>query len=226
MSPYAYCANNPVIFIDPTGKEIEIEVLTNNGRQSERYTYKNENGTYGFYNGKGELYSGGDEFVNALSKDLGTLVSGTEGKELVDGLINDKRTVSIQQASRSVADITNNIVGLSYSNESAMEAGGLFAMESYVKLGHELAHIEDAWKGTYDGSTWVDAISQFDKPISNAEKYATYRENQIRNEHGIPLRTHYSAIYVGSGVAGNANGWIGTAGTSILDSNGENRFFH
>lgn len=55
-----------------------------------------------------------------------------------------------------------------------------------------MAHIEDVWKGTYDASEWVSIEG---KEISNAEKYATHVENQLRSEHNIPLRTHYVSGY-------------------------------
>jgi len=52
-----------------------------------------------------------------------------------------------------------------------------------------MGHIQDVWNGTYDASTWA-TVGQ--KAIPNAEKYATHVENQLRSEHGISLRTHYS----------------------------------
>lgn len=55
-----------------------------------------------------------------------------------------------------------------------------------------MAHIQDVWKGTYDGSLWVGNIP-------NAEKYATHIENQLRSENGLPLRTHYGVLDTGQG---------------------------
>ena len=63
---------------------------------------------------------------------------------------------------------------------------------SYIGLGHEMAHIKDIWQGTVDNGEWTQGIS-------NAEKYATHVENQLRSEHGIPLRTHYSIMDNGKG---------------------------
>ena len=50
-----------------------------------------------------------------------------------------------------------------------------------------MAHIQDIWRGTYDATMWT-------RKIPNAEKYATHVENQLRAEHGLPLRTHYSIL--------------------------------
>ena len=54
-----------------------------------------------------------------------------------------------------------------------------------------MAHIQDIWNGSYDNTIWVNGIP-------NAEKYSTHVENQLRAEHGIPLRTHYG-ISAGKG---------------------------
>lgn len=63
---------------------------------------------------------------------------------------------------------------------------------TYISLGHEMAHIQDIWRGSYDGSTWF--VSDDDKVnVPNAEKYATHVENQIRAEHKLPLRAYYTS---------------------------------
>ncbi len=221
LSPYCAFGNNPVKYIDPTGMDIEVDM------EGQTYTYKNVDGVYGFYNKEdGALYTGDNKFLNNLSTDLGKLVSGNRGKELVDGLIDSDNTVKIgPTGSRgSFADTDNNIVGL-YKNEKAMEQTGYNTMESFIVLAHELAHIEDKWCGTYDNSEWIPggAVKLNDGKtynidrtyISKSEKYATSIENAIRAEHKLPLRTHYSTINVGGAYPGNNNGWIGDERTRI-----------
>ena len=58
----------------------------------------------------------------------------------------------------------------------------------YIALAHELAHIEDLWKGSFDTSTWYNSGND---EIYNAEKYALFVENRIRREHNQPLRLYY-----------------------------------
>lgn len=55
-----------------------------------------------------------------------------------------------------------------------------------------MGHIPDVWNGAYDASVWTKVGA---KVIPNAEKYATHVENQLRSEHGLLLRTHYSPGY-------------------------------
>ena len=55
-----------------------------------------------------------------------------------------------------------------------------------------MAHVQDVWNKTYDASIWTTIGN---KTIPNAEKYATHVENQLRSEHGLSLRTHYSPGY-------------------------------
>lgn len=64
---------------------------------------------------------------------------------------------------------------------------------AFIGPGHELAHMEDRWKGTMNKGTWfsVTTPNGGTAKVSNAELYATYRENQLRSECNVPLRTHY-----------------------------------
>jgi len=202
MSSYNAFANSPLKYVDPTGMEIEVEDFTT----GKTYKYQNINGQYGFYDKDGKLYQGSDKFINNVSKDLGKLVSKDKGKGLVDGLINNtEKTVTIGESNKKDRSFAGtHTVGLYYGDEKAMDQDGFNTIQSYVKLAHELAHIEDSWAGTMDNSDWapaeevqLDDTKKYSAPrVSNADKYATRRENEIRGEHGIPLRTHYSAIKV------------------------------
>ena len=63
ISPYAFCANNPVNILDPSGNQI-IQIY--NGII---YTYsQNESGEWGFYDEKGNQYTGRDYFSEPLKK--------------------------------------------------------------------------------------------------------------------------------------------------------------
>ena len=78
------------------------------------------------------------------------------------------------------------------SSTGGPDQAGNTTRPSYIGLGHEMAHVQDVWNKTYDASTWTTIGN---KTIPNAEKYATHVENQLRSEHGLSLRTHYSPGY-------------------------------
>jgi hypothetical protein len=71
---------------------------------------------------------------------------------------------------------------------------GLQNPPTFISLGHELAHAEDHFKASLNTSkTWRS------QGYPEAEKYSTHRENQIRGELGMPLRTHYGLYRSSSG---------------------------
>jgi len=66
--------------------------------------------------------------------------------------------------------------------------------EPFIRLAHEMGHIEDIWKETINNTPWVTLPDGWDSD-SQFRKYAMYVENQVRAEHGKALKTHYiSAI--------------------------------
>ena len=57
------------------------------------------------------------------------------------------------------------------------------------------------------------------KTVKEAEKYASHIENMIRQENGLPLRTHY---VLGRSPSGALSGFGPSA---LLNSNGNSNFF-
>ena len=64
ISPYAYCACNPVKLVDPDGREIWII-----GSDGNNYQYKDGK----LYNKDGSEYMGNDDFATRVQGDLNTL---------------------------------------------------------------------------------------------------------------------------------------------------------
>jgi hypothetical protein len=196
QSPYVQAVNNPMRFVDFNGDSIWVTIhtpITNaygtSGIKTDRYYYGSVNGTNGFIGSSGNLYSGDDKFVNSLSSALNSIqTGGTAGNTLVNDLMTSTNNVEVAYG-RNNADPNGNYIHWNpNSTNGGIDANGNTSRPSFIGLGHEMAHIQDAWKGTYDNSTWVTANGV---NVSNSEKYATHIENQLRSENGILLRTHY-----------------------------------
>ena len=72
-------------------------------------------------------------------------------------------------------------------------------------MGHELAHVEYNWSGQ-NPATWFNMTATdrngnpVQRSIPTSEIHTTHRENQLRSENGLPLRTHYGMEQYGNGV--------------------------
>lgn len=208
ISPYVYCANNPIKYTDPNGDTIRVSIYNSATQMMDSYYYgADSNGNYGFIGSNGSIYSGNDTFVGSLSSALSTLRSRSTGKALVDDMISSTNTVKISNSRRNIADVNTNEIGW---NDANVNPGA--PRPGFIGLGHEMGHIHGVWNNKVESGTWVRVG---DKKISNSEKYTTHLENQIRSEHGITLRTHYA--YDTSGVGVNSTRLIdATTSTSLF----------
>ena len=185
ISPYAYCAWNPVKLVDPNGREIFYKEGDN------YYVYKkNSNGEYGFYNYKtGKAYSGNNQqFINELSDALGQLKEGKHGNSLVSFFEGDKKNhIYIRQSKKNGQQGTaikwNNSertrIPIALSHEDPIQSE---LSETFLSLGHEMAHARDM----YNFKENFDNMSREEK-----EQSAMFTENLIRREHGYSQRSYY-----------------------------------
>ena len=198
VSPYAYCAGDPVNAIDPDGDTIfYMRPILQGGNviNYEKYSYKMVNGEYAFYDNFDNKYKGGNTYLTNLQSSLSVLSQGDNGLNI----INELSGVYNVEIKHGYNGIEGNKVGSTISwdsqdeNNGGIDINGSSIRPSYIGLGHELAHAVDFKNNTILKGDWVPKSTTTNR-IPNFEKYACYVENLLRREHNIPLRKYYSAI--------------------------------
>jgi hypothetical protein len=161
---------------------------------------------------------------------LGELHLGSSGAEMVDYLIKSTNNIEIAQSggdnSEGVSGDKSYVLWNPTNTKGAPNEKNNTHRPSLIGLGHELAHKEDRWKGTMNNSTWYSTpdANGIENSVSKSEIYATHRENQLRTEHGIPLRTHYSPDDEGGKYEPSRIVQRGTAKSIFYDSNGATNY--
>ena len=181
ISPYAYCAWNPVKLVDPDGKEIWI--LGDNGK-----LYKYKNGK--LYTASGDKYCGNDEFANKVKTNLSQLkkmgirkeIRKMERSELIITIgkgdknsqcsLDDDGEVNPEIGSGSV--ITYNPTKTENNDGKRSPVFG---------LAHELGHAYDAMKGKINDTEvpiYKKGSNVTNKTIKYSEIRAVRFENRVR----------------------------------------------
>jgi len=232
-SPYQYAVNNPIEYLDLNGKELvawanadapgsiaDIAANAQNGNK----TLVRFDGSKAIDATTGLAYKGTDAFIASVSTALSNLNKTETGKELVDFAESQEDKINIQQTVKNGTSEDGLIVGWNPTNNNGgpTENGSNKKNTSrpgFIGLGHELAHVQDIFGGISDLGDWTAALDvngqeTYDRNgnkimINNSEKYATFKENQLRMENGIPLRRSYDDF----------------SDAPILDKNRNNRWF-
>lgn len=203
LSPYAYCAWNPIRLTDPSGDTIVI-----NGQ---RYT-------------PGMSSEGLDDFSQKTITALNTMYGTEEGRSLIDELGNSKNTFTINEAScsnftprdkkraylaqlktdpmyqPSYQDAINkghDLSGGSGGDIMWNPAGSILPTTDggqvcpTTDLAHEMFHALDANRGRMD--------ERIENGISRNDWQAVYHENTLRGQMNLPLRTHYGKVIRSNG---------------------------
>ena len=189
LSPYTYCADNPVRLVDPNGEEIVI--FSSDGQQ---YTYLNGKLINKATN---KEYSGGDAFVDNACEKLNKIRETKTGGAIINDLQGEGYTVNIfnnSVKSRTIPyeDGSGSSILWLQSGSEVPTTGGMLA-NGTISLAHELVHAYDHKHG-----------GDMDKSKENASLYeglprcewiAVYYENAIRQElygKNASLRNYYS----------------------------------
>ena len=195
LSPYAYCAGDPVNLVDPDGRELMIS--DENGKW---FFWKEVDGKWGFYDYDNNVYSGDLETIKEYSSALTILMGTATGAELVKELAKEDG-FEIKLYSRNTKN--NRDKQVSHYASNSKQINWLYTEQDaeYVEtengsdqnvvtnLGHELAHAL-----YYKNGGNVNRRISYEKKIYVSEIYTTHIENKIRAELKAPLRTYYMDI--------------------------------
>ena len=219
ISDYAIFSNSPIWFTDPDGDEVDITHRKGFLGLGKKETLKYENGQ--LYNKDGTEYTGKVKgFLKQSLNALNDLRSSREGGSMLEELESSKNIFTIQKSkdNKFVADnnykahanqfATDPSAASSYSqllsigkDLSGGSGGTIFwnargadlwegntqSNRPGVNLGHELFHGLDANRGRLDSRTHLG--------ITRSEWQAVYRENVMRQQMNLPLRTDYKTLY-------------------------------
>ena len=195
-SPYVFSGNNPVSYVDPNGDSIIVKVWNSITSTFDQYSWEaGQNGDWGFYDDQGTQYQGSDIAVTEVADALNEIMcGGSAGYDLVRdvALDNNKTEVALRFGNRGNATDPNGAKYVLFNptkNTGGRDVNGSTQRPAYIGLAHELAHVQDIWRGTFDASTWYTTGG---KAIPKGEIYASHVENMVRAENNIPLRKFYT----------------------------------
>ncbi|MDE6692746.1 MAG: hypothetical protein K2K05_05110 [Muribaculaceae bacterium] len=199
ISPYAFCANNPVNVTNPTGMEITQEI------DDRLYMYKKIDNRWGFYDFSGNLYTGNKSFAGDLDK---IREDDPVLEAMISYIAEDEMEVRLtdigngENRSGRKPDSQGGTAFFSiYYNPKSTEGGKAIKPDGTATLTrtpetgltHELGHIF-GWMNPYSFVTKLFHPNlAFNKHTEfRGEVVACIAENIYREATGQPLRISYS----------------------------------
>ena len=219
VSDYACFANNPIWYADPNGDEVDIKHRKGFLGLGKKETLKYENGQV--FNKDGTEYTGKMRgFLKNSVNALNDIRSSKEGGSMLEELEKSTNVFTLEKSSDNkfvddnsykahanqwatdpsaataypqlVAagkDFTGGSGGTIFWNPKGADLweGKTQSNRPTVNVGHELFHGLDANRGLLDSRTQLG--------ITRSEWQAVYRENVMRQQMNLPLRTDYKTLY-------------------------------
>ena len=119
LTSYNYCANNPVMLVDPDGRDVIIA-----GEDCSKYNY-----------GKDKKYEGHDKFIKASIETLDKMNSTDEGRKVLSDLIGSEGMYNITNGKGEEG--TGSFIGNKNEKGGTLNMNGNLSLNT---LSHELFH--------------------------------------------------------------------------------------
>lgn len=215
LSPYSYCAGDPVNIVDPQGDTLFVK------HRKETLMYLNGL----FYYSDGKEYTGRvGGFLKRVDNAISSICQTDTGRAIIEELETSKNVFTIDYAEsnsfvpdRAIDAGANLPVVMSmrggiasngsggtikwnpYNIYGGVDITGSAERPSFLGLTHEMAHALDANRGLLHFSSDYGQYSASYLGIKRAEWHAVSIENRVRFEAGIPLRAYYGRTEDGRG---------------------------
>ena len=208
ISSYAYVANNPLIFVDPDGRDIRLAAgLTNEEKlkivgnlqsiTNDKIVYSTlDDGTaqvkivsLGTENSSRDLKYG-TNLIRTLNKkgpdEHVVTIDITTGGNQISGRVTN---ANINSDGTANTGESSTVLFNPESTQGGYNEEGNRDRPSFIGLGHELIHAKNRYTGTrVPSSSGKNDPDGSGTILSNEELNTRAGENKIRQEQGLPLR--------------------------------------